>query len=93
MTGAEAQVISSYAVRDFIRAGGSVKYRPGRDKTGAYWRVYCVAQDGTELPVVIARSGEPKVLRSADAVVNYQKSMFPEVREVVVPLPPDDSSK
>lgn len=84
------RVISSYAVRAFIKAGGTVRYRPARDEDGRYWEVLCVDQDGHEIPVIIARSGEPKILRSADAVVNYHKSMFPEVREVTVPLPEDE---
>lgn len=92
MTGV-VRVISSYAVRAFIKAGGTVRYRPARDANGRYWEVFCVDQDGHEVPVVIARSGEPKILRSADGVVNYHKSMFPEVREVTVPLPEDEPAE
>ena len=84
------RVITSYAVRAFVKAGGTLRYRPDRDEDGRYWKVLCVDKDGTELPVIISRTGEPKILRSADAVVNYEKSMFPEIQQVVVPLPEDD---
>lgn len=90
MTGNSVRVISSYVVREFIRGGGSLRYRPGRDELGRYWEVLGIDRDGNEIPVIIGRTGLPKRLRSADAVVGYHKKMFPTVREVTVLLHDDD---
>ena len=67
-----------------------LRYRIGKDEDGRYWEVYGVDQYDNELPVIIGRSGLPKRLRSADAVVNYHKTMFPHLEEVTLPLPEDE---
>ena len=50
MNGATVKVLSSHAVRDFIRAGGNLRYRPGRDDQGRYWEVLAIEPGGNELP-------------------------------------------
>ena len=88
-----SKAISSYAVRLFVRAGGTLRYEPGKGEDGRYWKVFCVDKDGDDLPVIIARSGDPRILRSAAAVVNYHKSMFPDAKEVLVPLLEDEGGE
>ena len=85
------RVLSSYVVREFIAGGGKLRYRPGRDELGRYWEVLGVDREGNELPVIIGRTGHPKLLRSADAVVGYQAKMFPGTREVLVPVHEDEN--
>ena len=84
-------LISSYVVRGFVTGGGSLRYHAIRDETGAkVWEVCGVDRDGNEIPVIVGRTGFPKILRSATAIVNYHKSMLPQAHEVVIPLHDDD---
>lgn len=80
------KVISSYVVREFVAGGGSLRYVAEQDDDGRYWEVIGVDRDGNELPVIIGRTGLPKVLRSADAILTYHKRMQPSAREVTIQL-------
>lgn len=84
----EGKVLFGNAVRYFLNAGGSLRYQPVEDETGLHWLLFGVQQDRQEIQVFIARNAEPKVFRSANAVVNYHRSMFPNDTVVAIPVPP-----
>ena len=76
----------------FLDAGGKLKYRPYKDRNGkTNWSVFGVRSDGSKSQVYIARNGEPKRFRSANAILSvYHRSMFPQDEGVFVPWLPGD---
>lgn len=86
---AKQRVLSSNAVRGFVESGGTVQYEPKFDQNGSMiWFLNGVDQSGHEIPVVIGRTGDLKIFRSANAVVSYHLSLYPNAREVTVPVVP-----
>tara|TARA_B100000378_G_C17978748_1_gene389771 strand:+ start:264 stop:590 length:327 start_codon:yes stop_codon:yes gene_type:complete len=80
------RVLLGNVVRAFLDAGGKLKYRPYKDRNGkTNWFVFGVRSDGSESQVYIARNGEPKRFRSANAILSYHRSMFPQDEGVFVP--------
>ena len=86
------KVLSSYVVRQFVAGGGSLRYRPGRDELGRYWEVVGVDRNGNEIPIIIGRTGLPKLFRSADAILTYHKKMLPKATDVIVQLHDDEDN-
>ena len=85
----EGKVLLGNVVRPFLDAGGTLRYHPIRDESGkTHWLVFGVRSDGTESQVFISRNGEPKRIRSANAVLSYHQSMFPKEDGVFIPWLP-----
>ena len=87
----EGKVLLGNVVRPFLDAGGTLRYHPIRDESGkTHWLVFGVRSDGTESQVFISRNGEPKRIRSANAVLSYHQSMFPNEDGVFIPWIPTE---
>lgn len=85
----EGKVLLGNVVRPFLDAGESLLYKPFEDDMGnTHWFLFGVRADGSESQVFIARNGEPKRFRSANAVISYHQNMFPDCEEVRVPVLP-----
>jgi hypothetical protein len=85
------QLVSNY-VRTFVQNdGGSLRFSPRRDEKGrAYWEVFGVYPDGSEQQIKLSGTGLPKILKSAEAVIAYWQSVYPEATEVTIPILPSD---
>lgn len=84
------RLVSNY-VRTFVeRDGGRIRFRARRDeKERIYWEVLGVFPDGGEELVTSSNTGQYKVLRTADAVVAYWVSLYPEEPYLQLPVIPD----
>ena len=88
------KVLSSNAVRGFVESGGTIQYVPQFDESGSMiWFLNGVDQYGHEIPVVIGRTGDLKIFRSANAVISYHLSLYPNVREITVPVIPRNQTR
>lgn len=84
-----SRVISSNAVRTFITGGGKLLYLPFDDETAdgkRCWELVAVSPEGDRLPVMVARTGEPRIFRSANALASYHEDMYPEATGVFIPF-------
>jgi predicted DCC family thiol-disulfide oxidoreductase YuxK len=81
------QLVTNY-VRSFVQNdGGSLRFAPKRDENGRdYWEVFGVYPDGSEQQIKLSGTGLPKILKSADAVIAYWQSIYPEATEVTIPI-------
>ncbi len=84
------QLVSNY-VRSFVHNdGGSLRFVPKRDEKGRpYWEVFGVYADGSEQQIKLSGTGLPKLLKSAEAVIAYWQSIYPEATEVTIPILPN----
>lgn len=90
--GPEGRVLLGNFVRALIASGsGDLLYKPIDVGGKLEWNVYVRRPDGTEMQVYIARTGEPKRLKSANALINYHQGHYPDATEVVVPVLPLDA--
>ena len=76
-------------VRQFIKRGGRLRYEPHKDPANGklVWVVMGVFPDKTEEPVFTTTSGEHKLFRSADAMIQYHRQMCPDEDVLIVPMP------
>ncbi|GEM_PF-6265854 len=76
-------------VRQFIKRGGRLRYEPHKDPENGklVWVVMGVFPDETEEPVFRPSSGEHKLFRSADAMIQYHSQMCPDEDVLIVPMP------
>jgi hypothetical protein len=83
------QLVSNY-VRSFVENdGGSLRFAPKREEDGRVcWEVFGVYPDGSEQQVKLSGTGRPKILKSADSVIAYWQSIYPEASEVTIPILP-----
>lgn len=80
-------------MRALVTSGsGDLVYKPVEAGGKLEWTVFVRRPDGAEMQVYIARTGEPKRLKSANALINYHQSHYPDATEVVVPVPPRDEA-
>lgn len=86
----EGRVLLGNYVRAFIDSeSGDLVYKPVEAGAGRYeWTVFVRRTDGTEMQVYISRTGEPKRLKSANALLSYHQSLYPNAAEVCVPILP-----
>jgi hypothetical protein len=85
----EPTVIDSYAVRTFIKMGGTLRFvAVGEGGGRVSYTVMAVTPGGEELPIVLPKTGKPRVFRSADAAVAYHASHFPEATSITLPHHP-----
>lgn len=91
----EGKVLLGNVVRPFLDAGGTLRYHPIRDDESGktHWLVFGVRSDGSESQVFISRNGEPKRIRSANAVLSYHQSMFPSEGGVFIPWLPAEKTE
>ena len=91
----EGKVLLGNVVRPFLDAGGTLRYHPIRDEESGktHWLVFGVRSDGSESQVFISRNGEPKRIRSANAVLSYHQSMFPDDKGVFIPWIPGEDTQ
>jgi hypothetical protein len=78
-------VISSNGVRTFITAGGTLRYVPVEEDGVQKWALVGVTPAGEELPVILSRTGEPRMFFSANAIVTYHQSLYPDDGGVFIP--------
>lgn len=86
----EGRVLLGNYVRAFIDSqSGDLVYKPVEAGAGRYeWTVFVRRPDGAEMQVYISRTGEPKRLKSANALLSYHQSLYPDATEVRVPVLP-----
>lgn len=84
------RVISSNAIRAFIKAGGSLTYEAYLDDDNApYWVVFGVDSNGNKIPVFNSVTSGERIIKSADGVLAYHYDYLPDAGEVTIPYPPD----
>ena len=90
MTPPEGLVVLGNFVRTLIGfEGAELVYKPTDVGGGKYeWTVFVRRPDGAEMQVFIGRTGQPKRLKSANAVVSYHQSLYPDATEVRIPVLP-----
>ncbi len=82
-------------VRGYVESdGGKVIYKPVDVGAGRIeWDVFLLRYDGVQKPVFIKSTDEQKRIRSADALFNYHKSLYPDGPTLEVPyFRPDSAS-
>lgn len=74
-------------VRGYVESdGGEVVYKPVDNGAGRIeWDVFLRRYDGVEKQVYISSTGKPKRIRTADALFNYHKSLYPDGPVLEVP--------
>ena len=83
----ESTTLSTSRVREHVKDGGELRYAAFRaEDDRVFYTVRAVYVDGTEKQVVVGRSGEPKIFRSANAVVHFHEDVAPNARGVFVPF-------
>ena len=76
-------------VREEIGRGAKLSYKPFvSSKNRLEWEVHIVFPDGHEQPVLVSGTAMQKILKSADAVVSYNRDLYPKSEGVFVPYPP-----
>lgn len=85
----EGKVLLGNAIRPFVRQGGKLRYQPFIAKDGRiHWNVYGIQPNGNELLVYVARTGDARVLKTLDSVLNYHQGFFPLSTELTVGVLP-----
>ncbi len=75
-------------VREEVSRGATLSYVPFvSDKNRLEWEVYITFPDGDRQPVLVSKTAKPKVLKTADAVVSYNRDLFPQSEGVFLPYP------
>ena len=86
----EDRLLTSMSLRNFVKAGGRLKFVPFVDSRGRHcWEMYGVYPDGHVEPVIEGRRSQPRIVRTARGVVAYWRLYHPEDRIVPVPVLPD----
>lgn len=79
--------ITSDAVQGFLQDGGKIEYRPIEASRGWHWELWAIRPDGSETIVISSKTGDDRVFKSADALVNFHLRTFPGSEGVWVPIP------
>jgi hypothetical protein len=81
------QLVSNY-VRSFVENdGGSLRFVPKLDEDGRMcWELYGVFPDGTERPVMLSKTGKPRIFKSSDAVIAYWLDLYPDAKAINIPI-------
>ena len=82
------KVITTHGIRQFIAAGGTLGYEAEIVDGQRQWILYGIQHDGTRIPVIGARNSEPRVFKSANALVKYHEQMCPNDGGVTIPFQP-----
>ncbi|WP_299823224.1 hypothetical protein [uncultured Jannaschia sp.] len=74
-------------VRGYVESdGGKVIYKPVDAGSGRIeWEVFLLRYDGIEKQVHISSTDMPKRIRTAEALFNYHKSLYPDGPTLEVP--------
>ena len=86
------RVITSDAVPVFIQKGGKLDYRPIHTPKGWYWELWAVSPDGTETHVISSKTGEPRVFKSANALLSFHMRLYPADKGLFIPAPAPQTS-
>lgn len=70
------RVIISNTVPSFLEEGGCLEYRPVQAQRGWNWQLWAVYPDGMTQPVISSKTGEPRVFKSADALLAYHIRLY-----------------
>ena len=81
------KMLTTNALRMFIKQGGKLRYKPVREDDTVYWLLVGVHTDGYEQQFYVPGSGSPKSFRNANAIYTFHKTMFPDAKTVEVPYP------
>ncbi|ATG46007.1 hypothetical protein PhaeoP83_04402 (plasmid) [Phaeobacter inhibens] len=92
MSWEQGKVLLSHAVRHFVSQGGKLEYEMFIEDGQKRWLLYGVTPSGDRLQVFLQRTGDAKIFRNANAVVNYHESMCPEDGSVNVPIVDKDGN-
>lgn len=86
------RLVSNY-VRTFVeRDGGQIRFVARRGEKGRlYWEVLGVYPDGATELVTSSNTGQYKTLRTADAVVAYWVTLYPDEQYLPLPVIPTDN--
>lgn len=86
------QLVSNY-VRTFVEEdGGSLRFVPKLDEDGRMcWELHGILPDGTERPVMLSKTGRPRIFKSSDAVIAYWLDLYPRASEITISILPRDS--
>lgn len=84
------RVIISNAVSGFLQKGGRLDYRPIHTPKGWNWELWAISPDGVESHVISSKTGDPRVFKSADALLSFHMRLFPEQKGLFIPAPVAD---
>lgn len=87
------RVITTNAVPKFIEDGGKIDYRPVETPKGWAWECLAVDKDGNISPVISSKTGDARVFKSVDALVNFHRRSHPKDEGVWIRLPPSDGTE
>lgn len=88
MSGVKRPPVLGTRVREEVGKGATVAYEPvlsNWDKI--VWEVHIIFPDGDRQPVLVSKTAEQKVLKTADAVVSYNRNLFPHSDSVLLRYP------
>jgi hypothetical protein len=81
------RVIVSDAIPAFIEKGGKVEYRPVDTPKGWYWELWVIPEDGRKTIVTSSKTGEPRIFKTADALLLYHMRHHPDATGLFIPAP------
>ncbi|MFV1761489.1 hypothetical protein VWY69_00195 [Phaeobacter sp. A90a-4k] len=81
------RVITSDAVPLFIQKGGKLEYRPVHTPKGWNWELWAISPDAPDEQVISSKTGEPRVFKSADALLSFHMRLHPGAKGMFIPAP------
>lgn len=84
----EYGVLLSNGVRQFVSEGGRLEYEYRPEGGQKCWLAYGVTPSGDRRPIILTRNGQHKIIRNANAVVNYHQEFCPDSGGIFIPFDP-----
>nr|WP_282128046.1 hypothetical protein [Roseobacter litoralis] len=79
-------MVTSDAIPAFIKRGGKLEYRPVYTQGGWNWELWAISPDASETHVVSSKTGEPRVFKTADAVLAFHLRQYPDADGLFIPI-------
>lgn len=83
------RVVTSDAIPAFIKRGGKLKYLPIHTSSGWNWELWAISPDASRTHVVSSKTGEPRVFKTADAVLAFHLRQYPYASGLFIPVAPE----
>lgn len=84
------RVVTSDAIPAFIKRGGKLEYLPIHTSNGWNWELWAISLDESKTHVVSSKTGEPRVFKTADALLAFHLRQFPEAGGLFIPIAPEE---
>ena len=93
MSDARRPPILGTQVREEVGRGAEILYVPviSEDRNRLEWAVHIALPGCEPQPVYVSKTAKPKMLKTADAVLSYNRDLFPHSDGVFIPGPPHKS--